>query len=104
VKPLLYVFRVLLTGIHLMRTGDVEANLLHLNREFRLPFIDALIGQKTSGERVTLADAEVAIYQREFERLLDELEAAAGQSQLPEKPSARAALNELLIRLRSRSV
>lgn len=28
VKPLLYVYRVLLTGIHLMRTGVIEANLL----------------------------------------------------------------------------
>src|SRR6058998_61944 len=28
VKPLLYVFRVLLTGIWLMRTGEVEANLV----------------------------------------------------------------------------
>src|SRR5258708_7343906 len=31
VKPLLYVYRVLLTGIHLMRTGEVEANLVTLN-------------------------------------------------------------------------
>ena len=38
VKPLLYVYRVLLTGIHLMRTGEVEANLPILNEEFRLPF------------------------------------------------------------------
>ena len=37
VKPLLYVYRVLLTGIHLMRTGEVEANLVILNEEFRLP-------------------------------------------------------------------
>ena len=37
VKPLLYVYRVLLTGIHLMRTGEVEANLVTLNEEFRLP-------------------------------------------------------------------
>jgi hypothetical protein len=28
VKPLLYVYRVLLTGIHLMQTGAIEANLL----------------------------------------------------------------------------
>ena len=28
VKPLLYTYRVLLTGIHLLRTGEVEANLL----------------------------------------------------------------------------
>jgi uncharacterized protein len=27
VKPLLYVYRVLLTGIHLMRTGEIQANL-----------------------------------------------------------------------------
>src|ERR1700758_356157 len=27
VKPLLYAYRVLLTGIHLLRTGEVEANL-----------------------------------------------------------------------------
>ena len=26
-KPLLYVYRVLLTGICLMRTGEIEANL-----------------------------------------------------------------------------
>ena len=32
VKPLLYVYRVLLTGIHLMRTGEVEANVVHLNQ------------------------------------------------------------------------
>jgi len=33
VKPLLYVYRVLLTGIHLMRSGVVEANLVRLNEE-----------------------------------------------------------------------
>ncbi len=37
VKPLLYVYRVLLTGIHLMRTGEVQANLVRLNETFRLP-------------------------------------------------------------------
>jgi len=36
VKPLLYVYRVLLTGIHLMRTGEVEANLVRLNAAARL--------------------------------------------------------------------
>lgn len=32
-----YVFRVLLTGIHLMQTGKVEANLLTLNEKFQVP-------------------------------------------------------------------
>ncbi|HYE19859.1 MAG TPA: nucleotidyltransferase domain-containing protein, partial [Tepidisphaeraceae bacterium] len=38
-KPLCYVYRVLLTGIHLMRTGQVEANLVALNDEYRLPYV-----------------------------------------------------------------
>src|SRR3954471_23475662 len=46
VKPLLYVYRVLLTGIHLMRTGAVEANLLTLNETFKLPYIDELVARK----------------------------------------------------------
>ena len=33
-KPLLYAYRVLMTGIHLLRTGEVEANLLRLNEHF----------------------------------------------------------------------
>lgn len=36
VKPLLYVYRVLLTGIHLMRSSLVETNLVRLNEEARL--------------------------------------------------------------------
>ena len=39
VKPLLYTFRVLLTGIHLMRTGRIEANLRTLNESAGLTFV-----------------------------------------------------------------
>src|ERR1700676_3923373 len=39
VKPLLYVYRVLLTGIHLMRTGEVEANLIRLNETAKLSYL-----------------------------------------------------------------
>src|SRR6058998_3757453 len=50
VKPLLYVYRVLLTGVHLMRTGVVNANLVELNEDARLPHITDLITRKRSGE------------------------------------------------------
>ena len=101
VKPLLYVYRVLLTGIHLMRTGEVEANLVRLNGEFKLPYIDDLVAQKTGGaEKGVLEDADVEFHQRECERLTAELERAQDASQLPEAPSARSALNDLLLRLR----
>ena len=45
-KPLLYVYRVLLTGNHLMLSGTVEANLVTLNEEFRLPYIADLVARK----------------------------------------------------------
>ena len=50
VKPLLYVYRVLLTGIHLMRTGRIEANLITLNEDFRLPYIGELVSRRIYGE------------------------------------------------------
>jgi predicted nucleotidyltransferase len=102
VKPLLYVYRVLLTGIHLMRTGVVNANLVELNDEARLPYIADLIARKQSGENTTLEDADVAFHQSEYERLRVELQAAHDASQLPELPSdeTRKALNDLLVRVR----
>lgn len=101
VKPLLYVFRVLLTGIQLMRTGVIEANLVTLNQEFRLPYIDELIARKLSGlEKSTLPEADLDYYEREYQRLRGMLENAFQHSRLPEAPMARPALNDLLIRLR----
>lgn len=81
VKPLLYVYRVLLTGIHLMRTGVVNANLVELNDEARLPYIADLIARKQSGENTTLEDAAVAFHQSEYERLRGGLQAAHDASQ-----------------------
>ena len=101
VKPLLYVFRVLLTGIHLMRTGEIEANLLNLNAVARLPYIDDLIARKLAGpEHGALGEDDFALYEREYARLLDELVKAHVNSFLPEAPSAQPALNDLLLRLR----
>jgi predicted nucleotidyltransferase len=101
VKPLLYVYRVLLTGIHLMRSGEVEANLRRLNDLFRLPYLPELIARKTSGpEQSTLEASDVAFHQREYERLTAELEETASRSTLPEAPKARDALHDLLLRLR----
>jgi predicted nucleotidyltransferase len=101
VKPLLYTFRVLLTGIQLMNTGQVEANLLRLNNEFRLPYIEDLVARKTQGvEQSTLTEADVAFYKAEYRRLRAELELSSDRSTLPESPSCKQELSDLLIRLR----
>ncbi len=105
VKPLLYVYRVLLTGIHLMRTGKVEANLVTLNEEAKLPYIGDLIAQKLTGpEKGALGAADLQFHESEYQRLTNELEQAYADSKLPDMPSARDVLNDLLVRLRLRCV
>jgi predicted nucleotidyltransferase len=106
VKPLLYVYRVLLTGIHLMRTGVIEANIVTLNEEFRLPYIKDLVARKLAGpENLSvgqLLESEIAFHAAEYERLRGVLESAYQASQLPELPSEETwqALNDLLVRIR----
>lgn len=101
VKPLLYVYRVLLTGIYLMRTGRVQANLAALNDDFRLPQIADLMARKLSGpEQSALPDHDFAFHRQEYQRLRDELQSAHENSTLPEAATAKPALNDLLLRLR----
>src|SRR5258705_1037603 len=101
VKPLLYIYRVLLTGIHLMRTREVEANLLTLNRSFNLPYIPQLVERKLAGKaKSTLSDADLGFHRTQYERLVAELERASAESSLPEYPIGRDALHDLLLQLR----
>jgi predicted nucleotidyltransferase len=103
VKPLLYVYRVLMTGIHLMGTGRIEANPLTLNEDFRLPYIGELVTRKIhDAEKSKLETPEVEFHQAEYERLETQLETVAAESKLPEEASCREALNDLLVRVRLR--
>jgi predicted nucleotidyltransferase len=101
VKPLLYVYRVLLTGIHLMRSGQIEANLLKLNEQAKLPYITELVHRKLAGpEQSVLEQSDFDFHHSEYQRLRAELQSAMDQSRLPEAPSAQPALNDLLVRSR----
>ena len=84
-----------------MRTSKVEANIVQLNEEFKLPLISDLVQRKLSGvEKSVLEDADVEFYRQEYQRLLGELEQANQNTWLPENPSCQADLNDLLVRLR----
>jgi predicted nucleotidyltransferase len=115
VKPLLYVYRVLLTGIYLMRSGIVEANLPKLNtRElcgegFPLPYIDDLVARKAEGGEASRLPAlsevewtavDLAFHEKEYLRLTAALEEAGQASTLPEAPTAKDAMNDLLLKVR----
>ena len=101
VKPLLYVYRVLLTGIYLMKTGRIEANLVKLNEEFQLPYIVDIIAQKISAtEKSLLEETDLEFHTQEYQRWQHELESAFYNSHLPNDASAKPDLNSLLISIR----
>lgn len=101
VKPLLYVYRVLLTGIYLMQTGVIEANLVTLNQQFGLPQIPELIERKQSGgERSILTQADCAFHQQEYRRLTQALVETSDRTHLPNTATAQPALHDLLVRVR----
>ena len=101
VKPVLYAYRVLMTGIHLMRTGEVEANLLRLNEHFGFGFLDDPVAQKTAEQAP--ADLDWEFHAGRLHRLLagnhlvrhevaEELPQPAGDLLRPEGAAERAAL------------
>jgi uncharacterized protein len=100
VKGLLYTYRVLLAGIHLMRTHQVESNLRRLNESFRLSHIDDLIELKTTGQEKQTMQGDLHWHETEFNRLCAELDRARDLSTLPDEPTAKPQLNDLLVRIR----
>ncbi len=84
-----------------MQTGEIEANLVKLNEVFNISYIPDLIDRKITGkEKVILEAADLDFYRTEYEKLVLKLEDAIEKTALPENESAKAELNDLLIRLR----
>lgn len=101
VKLLLYTFRTLLTGIHLMRTGETQANLQVLNEEFQFSWIQDLIALKTeANEQVTASGLDAPFLQRQYHLLCKQLAEESERSHLPEQPRGVADLQDLLLRIR----
>jgi uncharacterized protein len=104
-KQLLYAYRVLLTGTHLMRTGEVDANLPRLAVEYALPHLSELIEMKIQGtELVRVPEVELDRHDREYERLASELEKARDESSLVDEPPKPYELNDLVVRVRMREL
>jgi predicted nucleotidyltransferase len=99
-KPLLYTFRVLLTGIHLMRSGEVRAHLPTLLDLVDAPaYVPELIAAKADQEHGT-ASVDHARVEADVERLHAVLDEAQAASALPDAPSAHDALHDLVVRVR----
>ena len=97
VKRLLYIHRVLMTGIVLLTEGVVEADLRRLNERFRFD-LEPLIALKIR-EKAEL-DGDLQPYLAQVGGLFERLEQARDSSPLPEDVPNCAALSDFLVRLR----
>ena len=101
VKEILYGYRVALTGIHLLRTGAVEAHLPTLLQSIPAEGVAELIERKRAAhEKELLAPA---LRQQHLEVLLGleaRLSEEFGLSPLPEDISGLPALNDFIVRVR----
>jgi len=99
-KPALYTLRVLLTGIHLMRTGRLETDLAVLGSD--LAYVPDLIAAKREAEHAPLPAGTADRLATDVPGLRAELEAARNTSALPDHPDPAAvgALHDLVVRTR----
>jgi predicted nucleotidyltransferase len=98
VKSLLYAYRVVLSGLHLLRTGEVEAYLPRLAEEYRLPFLHDLIAQKRT-EKGAAEQLDWPAHDARLTQLEGALDEAYRTSSLPESRD-RPAVDELLVKHR----
>jgi predicted nucleotidyltransferase len=96
VKHLLYAYRVYLSGIHVLETGEIVAHLPSLSQ--RLAPISELIARKRQGaEKQALDPGEAAEHRARLDTLEKELLRAAEASSLPEEPTTLDALDAFVI-------
>ncbi|MDT9693135.1 nucleotidyltransferase domain-containing protein [Streptomyces sp. P9(2023)] len=100
-KPLLYTLRALLTGIHLMRSGEVLAHLPTLLGEVaEAPgYVGELIVAKAEAEHGA-AEVEPVRVREDVEYLHGVLDAAQVATALGEAPGALDALHDFVVRAR----
>ncbi|MET9602197.1 nucleotidyltransferase domain-containing protein [Streptomyces sp. NPDC006459] len=102
-KPLLYAFRALLTGIHLMRTAEVQAHLPTLLAEVPQapPYLADLIEAKVAAEHGGYEGPALDAVREDFRVLHAVLDAAQAASALPGQGSAYDALDAFVVRRRT---
>ena len=98
-KTLLYAYRVAFTGIHLLRTGEVQPHLPTLNATFGRAYIPELIAQKRAAEVGPLAGIDAAFHESELNRYEADLDRAFAESTLPDAGPLDE-LNEFLVATR----
>ena len=105
IKPLLYIYRVALTGIHLLMTGEVIGDVKELAPEYR--FEEALelikVYSETS-EKKCLDEDSVKQFIEKWPALERKLEEAQISSFLPDAPTDMRACSQWLVNVRLKNI
>lgn len=99
-KKLLYVFRTALTGIHLLRTGELEADLSRIMDAYGLGELRSLIERKRAGERVGIDASLLDGWRPRIESVFSRIDEAHATSVLPEEPPNVEELEAWLLEVR----
>lgn len=101
-KSVLYMFRVVMSGTHLLETGELETDIQVLNELLPVPYLPDLWTLKAeSKEKATLPEAERARCLEDAAALEARMSAALETSPLPAELQNHDALNDFLLRMRS---
>jgi len=100
VKKLLYVLRTTLTGIHVLRVGELEADFTRLMDSYGLSNARDLVERKRNGEQTGADRTLVDAWRASIEQLFATLDRARDESVLPEEPANREEIRRWLINAR----
>lgn len=99
-KKLLYVLRTSLTGIHLLETGELEADVTRLVDAYGVGEAATLVERKRAGERVGIDPSLLDAWRPRLDALFARLDAALQRSPLPAEPPNSEELREWLLSVR----
>lgn len=100
-KKLLYVLRTTLTGIHLLETGALEADVTRLLDAYGIADAAALIERKRTGERARIEPELLSSWRPRLDALFTRLDASLERSPLPSAPPNESELREWLLAVRT---
>ena len=104
-KSLLYTYRVALTGVHLLRTGELRADVIANAAEHGFDGLEQVVAFKREhGEKTPIDPGLDAAHRAGWPRLEALLEEARARSPLPAEPPNAAAMSEWLVERRLRDL
>ncbi|MEM1413998.1 MAG: nucleotidyltransferase domain-containing protein [Myxococcota bacterium] len=98
VKSMLYAYRVALTGVHLLRTGECIADVRELGPRYGFEDVLELVALKGSGQEKGPLPPELdRVHRARWPKLEAALDDALETSPLPEEPRGRDAIDAWLV-------